>query len=168
MYLDTDLSSVKQRNKKPSPLCRKAFYRLKSGLVEQRGNQSFKLRLMITGTWLSRRHSCGVGFLFTISRFTHWLRSYRTSPLPPCIQQLSLIPLHTFSVVKFLSSSPERTPRESPLHLAVRWGLFRLAELLLCQPGGLMAVSLPNQEGVTPLQLAQTAANTEILELLAQ
>nr|XP_040050978.1 rho guanine nucleotide exchange factor 28-like isoform X4 [Gasterosteus aculeatus aculeatus] len=61
----------------------------------------------------------------------------------------------------------ERTPRESPLHLAVRWGLFRLAELLLCQPGGLMAVSLPNQEGVTPLQLAQTAANTEILELLA-
>ncbi|XP_062418271.1 rho guanine nucleotide exchange factor 28-like isoform X2 [Pungitius pungitius] len=61
----------------------------------------------------------------------------------------------------------ERTPRESPLHLAVRWGLFQLAELLLCQPGGLMAVSLPNQEGVTPLQLAQTAANTEILELLA-
>ncbi|KAM8885904.1 rho guanine nucleotide exchange factor 28-like isoform 2-T2 [Spinachia spinachia] len=62
----------------------------------------------------------------------------------------------------------ERTPRESPLHLAVRWGLFQLAELLLCQPGGLMAVSLPNQEGVTPLQLAQTAANAEILELLAQ
>ncbi|XP_067377361.1 rho guanine nucleotide exchange factor 28-like isoform X2 [Channa argus] len=57
-------------------------------------------------------------------------------------------------------------PRESPLHLAVRWGMCRLAELLLCQPGGLMAVSLPNEEGVTPLQLAQAAGNTELLELL--
>ncbi|XP_031711943.1 rho guanine nucleotide exchange factor 28-like isoform X4 [Anarrhichthys ocellatus] len=60
----------------------------------------------------------------------------------------------------------EHTLRESPLHLAVRWGLCRLAELLLCQPGGLMAVSLPNEEGVTPLQLVQTAGNTELLELL--
>ncbi|KAM8761173.1 rho guanine nucleotide exchange factor 28-like isoform 2-T2 [Acanthopagrus schlegelii] len=56
--------------------------------------------------------------------------------------------------------------RESPLHLAVRWSLYRLAELLLCQPGGLMAVSLPNEDGVTPLQLAQTAGNAELLELL--
>ncbi|XP_028434060.1 rho guanine nucleotide exchange factor 28 isoform X3 [Perca flavescens] len=60
----------------------------------------------------------------------------------------------------------EHSLRESPLHLAVRWGLYRLAELLLCQPGGLMAVSLPNEEGVTPLQLAQTAGSTELLELL--
>ncbi|XP_068558949.1 rho guanine nucleotide exchange factor 28-like [Cebidichthys violaceus] len=60
----------------------------------------------------------------------------------------------------------EHTLRESPLHLAVRWGLCRLAELLLCQPGGLMAVSLPNEEGVTPLQLAQAAGGTELLELL--
>ncbi|XP_029998419.1 rho guanine nucleotide exchange factor 28-like isoform X2 [Sphaeramia orbicularis] len=60
----------------------------------------------------------------------------------------------------------EHSPRESLLHLAVRWGLCRLAELLLCQPGGLMAVSLPNEDGVTPLQLAQTAGKTELLELL--
>ncbi|MEQ2167518.1 hypothetical protein GOODEAATRI_004965, partial [Goodea atripinnis] len=60
----------------------------------------------------------------------------------------------------------ELSPRECPLHLAVRWGLYRLAELLLCQPGGLMAVSLPNEEGVTPLQLAQNTGNTELLELL--
>ncbi|KAM4578693.1 rho guanine nucleotide exchange factor 28-like [Fundulus diaphanus] len=60
----------------------------------------------------------------------------------------------------------ECSPRECPLHLAVRWGLYRLAELFLCQPGGLMAVSLPNEEGVTPLQLAQNTGNTEILELL--
>ncbi|XP_060927608.1 rho guanine nucleotide exchange factor 28-like isoform X5 [Limanda limanda] len=63
-------------------------------------------------------------------------------------------------------SGDEHSPRESPLHLAVRWGLCRLAELLLCQPGGLMAVSLPNEEGVTPLQLAQAAGNLDLLELL--
>ncbi|KAI4820262.1 hypothetical protein KUCAC02_028246 [Chaenocephalus aceratus] len=51
-------------------------------------------------------------------------------------------------------SGDEHNFRESPLHMAVRW------------PGGLMAVSLPNEEGVTPLQLAQTAGNTELLELL--
>lgn len=73
-----------------------------------------------------------------------------------------LLPVYIF----FLS--PEHSLRESPLHLAVRWGLYRLAELLLCQPGGLMAVSLPNEEGVTPLQLAQTAGNAELLELLTQ
>nr|XP_024660160.1 rho guanine nucleotide exchange factor 28 isoform X2 [Maylandia zebra] len=64
-------------------------------------------------------------------------------------------------------SGDEHCPRESPLHLAVRWGMCRLAELLLCQPGGLMAVNLPNENGVTPLQLAQTAGNTELLELLS-
>ncbi|XP_029018307.1 rho guanine nucleotide exchange factor 28-like isoform X3 [Betta splendens] len=60
----------------------------------------------------------------------------------------------------------DHRPRESPLHLAVRWRLYRLAELLLCQPGGLMAVRLPNEEGVTPLQLAQAAGDAELLELL--
>ncbi|XP_055774476.1 rho guanine nucleotide exchange factor 28 [Salvelinus fontinalis] len=63
-------------------------------------------------------------------------------------------------------SGEELRPRESPLHLAVRWGLCCLAELLLCQPGGLMAVTLPNEEGVTPLQLAHNRGHTQLLELL--
>lgn len=67
------------------------------------------------------------------------------------------------------SSSPERRHlRESPLHLAVRWGMCRLAELLLCQPGGLLAVSLPNEDGDTPLRLAQAAGDAKLLELLTQ
>ncbi|XP_020791379.2 rho guanine nucleotide exchange factor 28-like [Boleophthalmus pectinirostris] len=70
---------------------------------------------------------------------------------------------HSWNV---LGSQSEHNRRESPLHLAVRFGLCRLAELLLCQPGGLMAISLPNEEGVTPLQLAQTTGNSELLELL--
>ncbi|XP_061672064.1 rho guanine nucleotide exchange factor 28-like isoform X2 [Syngnathoides biaculeatus] len=60
----------------------------------------------------------------------------------------------------------DHSPRESLLHLAVRWELCRLAELLLCQPGGLMAISLPNKDGVTPLQLARSSGNGELLELL--
>ncbi|XP_077417024.1 LOW QUALITY PROTEIN: rho guanine nucleotide exchange factor 28-like [Vanacampus margaritifer] len=63
-------------------------------------------------------------------------------------------------------STDDRSPKESLLHLAVRWGLCRLAELLLCQPGGLLAISLPNKEGVTPLQLARSSGNKELLELL--
>ncbi|XP_061623504.1 rho guanine nucleotide exchange factor 28-like isoform X4 [Phyllopteryx taeniolatus] len=60
----------------------------------------------------------------------------------------------------------DHSPRESLLHLAVRGGLCRLAELLLCQPGGLMSISLQNKEGVTPLQLAHSSGNRELLELL--
>nr|XP_057927173.1 rho guanine nucleotide exchange factor 28-like isoform X2 [Doryrhamphus excisus] len=63
-------------------------------------------------------------------------------------------------------SRDDHSPKESLLHLAVRWGLCRLAELLLCQPGGLMAIRLPNKEGVTPLQLAHSSGNRELLELL--
>ncbi|XP_061784895.1 rho guanine nucleotide exchange factor 28-like isoform X2 [Nerophis lumbriciformis] len=63
-------------------------------------------------------------------------------------------------------SRDDHSPKESLLHLAVRWGLCRLAELLLCQPGGLMAIRLPNKEGVTPLQLAHSSGNSELLELL--
>ncbi|XP_036382409.1 rho guanine nucleotide exchange factor 28-like isoform X1 [Megalops cyprinoides] len=57
-------------------------------------------------------------------------------------------------------------PRESLLHLAVRLGFLCLSELLLCQPGGLMAVTMPNEEGDTPLQLAERSGERALLELL--
>uniref|UniRef100_W5MYV0 Rho guanine nucleotide exchange factor 28 n=1 Tax=Lepisosteus oculatus TaxID=7918 RepID=W5MYV0_LEPOC len=60
----------------------------------------------------------------------------------------------------------EPKPRESLLHLAVRLGLIRLSQFLLCQPGGLMALSLPNEEGVTPLQLANQSGHQALVELL--
>ncbi|KAJ8263112.1 hypothetical protein COCON_G00155690 [Conger conger] len=58
-------------------------------------------------------------------------------------------------------------PRESLLHLAVRLGFLHLSELLLLQPGGLMAVTLPNEEGATPMELAQGAGHGALLELLS-
>ncbi|MBN3320922.1 ARG28 factor, partial [Atractosteus spatula] len=60
----------------------------------------------------------------------------------------------------------EPKPRESLLHLAVRLGLISLSQFLLCQPGGLMALSLPNEEGVTPLQLAKQSGHQALVELL--
>ncbi|MFT7815627.1 rho guanine nucleotide exchange factor 28 [Arapaima gigas] len=67
-----------------------------------------------------------------------------------------------------LGSRPgeELQPRESLLHLAVRLGFPRLLQLLLCQPGGLMAVALPNENGDTPLSLARKSGQRTLLELL--
>ncbi|MGH0175920.1 UNVERIFIED_CONTAM: hypothetical protein FKN15_006191 [Acipenser sinensis] len=60
----------------------------------------------------------------------------------------------------------ELRPRESLLHLSVRLGLFNLSQFLLCQPGGLIALSLPNEDGATPEQLAIQTGNQALVELL--
>lgn len=166
-HLETDLVELRWVTDTEISSCpyfvKKSFYLSVSvgqrdpGLCK-RTNQSLAFRLIITSR-LSRGTSWHDRLLF-ISRFT--LRSCLTVNILPTF--ISYI----FYWIRFLPSSPEHSFRESPLHMAVRWGLYRLAELLLCQPGGLMAVSLPNEEGVTPLQLAQTAGNTELLELLTQ
>ncbi|XP_070845479.1 rho guanine nucleotide exchange factor 28 [Chaetodon trifascialis] len=49
----------------------------------------------------------------------------------------------------------ELQPKETLLHLAVRLGLVHLSRFLIHQPRGQRALTLPNQEGDTPLQLAQ-------------
>ncbi|XP_036384731.1 rho guanine nucleotide exchange factor 28 isoform X2 [Megalops cyprinoides] len=67
-----------------------------------------------------------------------------------------------------LGSQPgeELHPRETMLHLAVRLGLPRLSELLLCQPGGVTALGLSNEEGDTPLQLARQSGEQAMLDCL--
>ncbi|XP_076995586.1 rho guanine nucleotide exchange factor 28 isoform X2 [Tamandua tetradactyla] len=65
-------------------------------------------------------------------------------------------------------SSPQGPPhRESLLHLAVRWGLVKLSRFLLCLPGGAQALALPNEEGVTPLDLAPPAGHPTLAEDIA-
>uniref|UniRef100_A0A452EJ10 Rho guanine nucleotide exchange factor 28 n=1 Tax=Capra hircus TaxID=9925 RepID=A0A452EJ10_CAPHI len=54
--------------------------------------------------------------------------------------------------------------RESLLHLAVRWGLTKLSQLLLCLPGGAQALTLPNEEGATPLDLALRGGHSKLVE----
>ncbi|XP_046283074.1 rho guanine nucleotide exchange factor 28 isoform X1 [Marmota monax] len=54
--------------------------------------------------------------------------------------------------------------RESLLHLAVRWGLAKLSHFLLCLPGGVQALALPNEEGATPLDLASHGGHSRLVE----
>lgn len=54
--------------------------------------------------------------------------------------------------------------RESLLHLAMRWGLAKLSQLLLCLPGGAQALTLPNEEGATPLDLALHGGHSKLVE----
>uniref|UniRef100_A0A8D0AJV2 Rho guanine nucleotide exchange factor 28 n=1 Tax=Sander lucioperca TaxID=283035 RepID=A0A8D0AJV2_SANLU len=66
---------------------------------------------------------------------------------------LSCISFHLHSLP--LSLAAELEPRETLLHLAVRLGLVHLSRFLIHQPRGQRALTLPNQEGDAPLQLAQ-------------
>ncbi|KAI3362135.1 hypothetical protein L3Q82_012465, partial [Scortum barcoo] len=61
----------------------------------------------------------------------------------------------------------ELQPKETLLHLAVRLGLVHLSRFLIHQPRGQRALTLPNQEGVTPLQLAQRDRQHAMFRLLA-
>uniref|UniRef100_A0A8D1M5N6 Rho guanine nucleotide exchange factor 28 n=2 Tax=Sus scrofa TaxID=9823 RepID=A0A8D1M5N6_PIG len=54
--------------------------------------------------------------------------------------------------------------RESLLHLAVRWGLTKLSQFLLCLPGGIQALALPNEEGATPIDLALRGGHSKLVE----
>ncbi|XP_026210237.1 rho guanine nucleotide exchange factor 28 isoform X2 [Anabas testudineus] len=61
----------------------------------------------------------------------------------------------------------EQHPKETLLHLAVRLGLVHLSRFLIHQPRGQRALTLPNQEGDTPLQLAQKAGQHAMFRVLA-
>uniref|UniRef100_A0A3Q3G4A6 Rho guanine nucleotide exchange factor (GEF) 28a n=1 Tax=Labrus bergylta TaxID=56723 RepID=A0A3Q3G4A6_9LABR len=53
-------------------------------------------------------------------------------------------------------------PKETLLHLAVRLGLVQLARFCIQQPRGHRLLTLPNQEGDTPLQLAQRGGQHDL------
>ncbi|MCJ8745342.1 hypothetical protein PDJAM_G00129180 [Pangasius djambal] len=57
---------------------------------------------------------------------------------------------------------------ESLLHVCVRLGFVRVCEFLLSQPGALMVINSANQEGDTPLQLAQRTNQQTLVHLLTQ
>ncbi|CAL8277373.1 unnamed protein product [Merluccius merluccius] len=61
----------------------------------------------------------------------------------------------------------QQQPRETLLHLAVRQDLLHLSRFLLHQPKGHRALTLPNQEGETPLQLAQKSREHTLFRVLA-
>ncbi|XP_060917750.1 rho guanine nucleotide exchange factor 28 isoform X1 [Labrus mixtus] len=58
-------------------------------------------------------------------------------------------------------------PKETLLHLAVRLGLVHLARFCIQQPRGHRLLTLPNQEGDTPLQLAQRGGQHDLFRVLA-
>uniref|UniRef100_A0A8C7JLI7 Rho guanine nucleotide exchange factor 28 n=1 Tax=Oncorhynchus kisutch TaxID=8019 RepID=A0A8C7JLI7_ONCKI len=53
----------------------------------------------------------------------------------------------------------EHQSRDTLLHLSVRLGLLSLSRFLIGQPRGQRALTLPNEEGATPLQLAQNGGD---------
>ncbi|XP_040915053.1 rho guanine nucleotide exchange factor 28 isoform X2 [Toxotes jaculatrix] len=61
----------------------------------------------------------------------------------------------------------ELQAKETLLHLAVRLGLVHLARFLIHQPRGQRTLTLPNQEGDTPLQLAQKDGQHTMFRVLA-
>lgn len=55
---------------------------------------------------------------------------------------------------------------ENPLHIAVRLGLYHLTLYYLHQSGGQEMATLPNEEGHTPTELAQTRGHAGIIRAL--
>lgn len=61
----------------------------------------------------------------------------------------------------------ECPPKETLLHLAVRLGLVQLSHYLIHEMGGQRALALANQDGDTPLGLAQKNGQHVKLRALA-
>ncbi|KAF7659596.1 hypothetical protein LDENG_00295630 [Lucifuga dentata] len=60
----------------------------------------------------------------------------------------------------------ELQPKETLLHLAVRLGLLHLSHFLIHQPRGQRVLTLPNQEGDTPLQVAERSGEHAMFRAL--
>ncbi|XP_067885641.1 rho guanine nucleotide exchange factor 28 isoform X2 [Heterodontus francisci] len=55
--------------------------------------------------------------------------------------------------------------RETLLHVSVRFGLHKFSQFLLCKSGGIQAVMVPNEEGMTPVDLALQNGMQDLAEV---
>ncbi|NXE44618.1 ARG28 factor, partial [Casuarius casuarius] len=62
-------------------------------------------------------------------------------------------------------SEGEPEHKETLLHLAMKLGLVKLSQFLVAQPGGSLALALPNEDGATPLDLALQNGHSRLVEV---
>lgn len=66
------------------------------------------------------------------------------------------------------SSEDELENKETLLHLTMRLGLLKLSQYLLSQPGGTVAIILPNEDGFTPLDLALQNGHSRLVDVFSK
>ncbi|NWQ77209.1 ARG28 factor, partial [Columbina picui] len=71
------------------------------------------------------------------------------------------------STWNILGSCSEGEPKhkETLLHLAMKLGLVKLSQFLAAQPGGSLALALPNEDGATPLDMALQSGHSRLVEV---
>ena len=57
-------------------------------------------------------------------------------------------------------------PRETLFHFSARLGLQQVTEFLMYQPGSLDALSLQNNEGLLPIDIAQERTDDKLINTL--
>ncbi|XP_068781609.1 rho guanine nucleotide exchange factor 28-like isoform X6 [Struthio camelus] len=62
-------------------------------------------------------------------------------------------------------SEGEPEHKETLLHLVMKLGLVKLSQFLVAQPGGSLALALPNEDGATPLDLALQNGHSRLVEV---
>ncbi|XP_044302416.1 rho guanine nucleotide exchange factor 28 isoform X2 [Varanus komodoensis] len=73
----------------------------------------------------------------------------------------------TWSIVGS-SSNNDTIHKETILHLTMRFGLVQLSQFLLFQPGGTIAITLPNEDGLTPLDLALQNGHFRLADIFSK
>ncbi|XP_066468642.1 rho guanine nucleotide exchange factor 28 [Tiliqua scincoides] len=66
------------------------------------------------------------------------------------------------------SAGNELKHKETLLHLTMRLGLVKLSQFLLSQPGGTVAIVLPNEDGSTPLDLALQNGHSRLVDVFSR
>uniref|UniRef100_A0A803VR90 Rho guanine nucleotide exchange factor 28 n=1 Tax=Ficedula albicollis TaxID=59894 RepID=A0A803VR90_FICAL len=69
----------------------------------------------------------------------------------------------TWNILGSCPAEPEQ--KETLLHLVMKLGLVKLSLFLAAQPGGSSALTLPNEDGATPLDLALQNGHSKLVEI---